>query len=129
MRELMIARAKGLKAALDLADLPGKVEVVNPDEVLAYLGQYPELVTILPDLCARTRGEFGVGAQLLLELKHDFESFDPHLVLCVRVADSEQSLMPRLDTIDAEFDERLTEARGWLGVTTDHRPPQTNHAI
>lgn len=115
----MIAKANQPAAPLDLTQLPGNIQVVNPDEVTAYLNQYSELLPILPDLCTRTRAEFGDGAELLLELKYDFEIYDPHLVLCVRLRDYDDTVMPRIFGIDAIFEDRLTDTEGRLSLTTD----------
>ena len=125
----MIAKAASSPAAVDLSQLPGRIHVLNPDEVLAYLTQCPDLGPILPDVCAATRAEFGEAAELLLELKHDMEIYDPHLVLCVRVERYGAEVRERIDAIDARFNDRLTDARGWLSVTTDHRPPGTKHGV
>ncbi len=126
----MIAKAKSsLTPAPNLEDLPGKVEVVNRDEVLAYLAQHPELVPILPDLCARTRAEFGDEAELLLELKHDFEIYDPHLVLCVRMPQYGESVREKIHAIDMAFDDRLADNEGWLWVTTDYRTTRGKNAV
>jgi hypothetical protein len=117
----MIAKPKNLSAVTDLTQLPGRVNVVNADEVLAYLAQYPELIPILPDLCAKTRAEFGDEAELQLELVHDYEIYDPHLVLCVRLRNYDDTVLPRIFAIDAIFEDRLTDAEGWLSLTTDFR--------
>jgi hypothetical protein len=117
----MIAKPNNSSSVLDLADLPGRVHVVNADEVLAYLAQFPDLIPILPDLCAATRAEFGEEAALLLELVHDMEIYDPHLVLWVRLRHYDDTVVSRIFAVDAAFEERLTDAEGWLWVATDYR--------
>src|SRR5262249_55178102 len=114
----MIAKAK-TPATMDLSQLPGGIRVENADEVLAYLAQFPDLIPILPDLCAATRAEFGEEAALLLELVQDMEIYDPHLVLWVRLRHYDDTVMPRIFAIDAAFEDRLTDAEGWLWVATD----------
>src|SRR5262249_7149368 len=125
----MIAKTTNSPATADLVQLPGGIHVVNPDDVLAYLAQFPDLIPILPDICATTRAEFGDQAELLLQLVHDMEIYDPHLVVCVRVERYSAAVRERIDAIDARFNDRLTDARGWLSVTTDHRPPGTKHGV
>jgi hypothetical protein len=105
----------------NLTSLPGKVWVANPEDVTAYLRKHPDLATVLPDVCLKTRSAFGEFAELRLEVVRDPEIDDPHLSLIVSLPTYDATVGPRLDAVSETFDERLGESDGTLIVTSDFR--------
>ena len=108
---------------------PLRVLQPRPEEVGAYLEPYPELARILPAIASRIRTAFGEEAELSLEAYVDPEIDDHYLTLYVRQPAYQDDLMARLRDISAAFEQELSNAGGWLLVTTDFRAPRSAHAI
>jgi hypothetical protein len=100
-----------------------------PAEVRAYLDQFEELASLVPEVCAALRAEFGDEAELSLELYTDPEFADRYLTLYVRQAAYDRDMLERIDRACTSVEDRLDTASGRLLVTTDFRPPRGNHAV
>ena|SRR5437868_5082403 len=106
-----------------------RLVVSRPEEVTAYLERHPDLVDLIPALCARAEQEFGAPVELALEVYRDPEIDDPHLVLYVRLPSYDDTSVARIDKIWAPFEDSLAASSGYLLVTTDFRSPLDDNGI
>ena len=98
------------------------VRIRNLADIDGYLGEHPELRSLLPRFCEQTRNEFGRDAELTLGLYRDPEIDDRYLTLLVRQSQYEVNIVERLDQLAAQFANELDHCTGNLLVTTDFRP-------
>ncbi|MBI1903022.1 MAG: hypothetical protein HYS13_18135 [Planctomycetia bacterium] len=98
---------------------PSGILMPQPDDVLNYVGTFPELIPVLLDVCADARREFGAEATLSLELYRDPEFPDEYLTLYVRLRDYRPDIVKRLDAISERFAGKIDRSAGYLLVTTD----------
>lgn len=77
----------------------------QPDEVTAYLRQYPYLVPTLLEAAERVPGYFGEGAPLFLKIFTDLGEDDPgpELFATVQIAFPPKEALARLDRFDADW--------------------------
>lgn len=109
--------------------IPKDVIVENRREVRAYLQEFSDLSRVVPAICQRTRAEFGDNAQLILKVCHDPDEPSHHLNLTVRLPDYDSNVMERIYAITDEFDDPLTDTKGFFHVTTDFRVITPDHGI
>ena len=95
----------------------------RPAEVEDYLSDHPELGAVLHEICAAVRAEFGVAAELSLNMYSDPEVQDFYLSLCVRQHKYTSDIMDRIEAVANPFMATLDHLPGHLLITTDfHRP-------
>ena len=111
------------------APLPKDLQVSDVRGIKVYLKKHSDLAALVPSVCQRLRAEFGPKADLFLDLYKDPEEPEPYLLLRVRLVDYDTQTMERIYKVTEEFDRELTDASGWLQVTTDFRIPQGNHVL
>lgn len=113
-----------------LAALAGQgIVIPDPRDVVKYLAPHRRLAAVLPAVCEQARREFGPDAELILKVYRDPEIDDRHLTLYVRVADYQDSIIPRLDRVTEPFEEELCNNSGFLLVSTDYHPPGAAHGV
>jgi hypothetical protein len=95
----------------------------------AYLVEYPDLASILGDVCEKVRAAFGSATELSLELYRDPEIDDRYLTLYLRQESYSSDFIDRIDAVCAEFHSRLETAEGYFLVTTDFRRPGEVHVV
>jgi hypothetical protein len=112
-----------IEAALSWLGSEGIV-IPQPAAVRDYLLRYPDMADLLPLVCKVARERLGKDTQLSLELYRDPEIDDEYLTLYVRQENYDEHILEMLESVSAEYEEKLTESSGWLLVTTDFRPPR-----
>jgi hypothetical protein len=95
------------------------VRIPRPQEVLAYLDRYPDMLDLVEKASAETEQEFGDDAELSLELYRDPEIDDQYLTLYVRQAAYDKHIMDRIEAVRERYRQALSDKSGWLHVTTD----------
>ncbi len=90
--------------------------------VLAYLRQHRGLESLVQALGHEARQRFGPEATLSLEVNRDPEVEDPYLVLLIRPATYDASIMSRIEALRQAYAEQLASSPGWFHLTTDFRP-------
>lgn len=106
-----------------LRQIGGLVEIPRPAEIREYLLRFPDMLSILPCICFHVAIEFGVNAQISLELFKDRESADRYLALYVRQDTYAKNIMKQLEKIWLNFEPEIAERKGWINITTDYRSP------
>ena len=96
------------------------------DEVCEYFYWHPGIVEPVCFACGLARKQLGPNVELSLEVYHDPEIEDEHLVLYVRqesysLADN---IMERINQIEDECADRLVGTSREFLITTDFRVPQ-----
>ena len=100
-------------------ELRRKYQVGLPDEkqVLDYLWDHPELITVLQPLIKSARESLGDQAQILLQIWD--EPIDRHLDLVIRKP-SYATILQDLDPLIEQSIELQRGAPNWIHVTTDY---------
>jgi len=101
-----------------------QVRVEESAEVRKYLVHYPDLVDVLPELCATIRERFGKDAQISLEFYRGPVPDEGYLVIYVRQRHYEETILDVIDEIHAKLKNALDDQEGWLIITTDFQPPR-----
>lgn len=99
------------------------VKIPERNEVYNYLIKYPDMADILPLICNSLRERFPLPAELSLEVYHDPEIEDEHLMIYVRLDKYNDQVMDAIDEVCEKFEAERAESSGWLIVTTDFQPP------
>ncbi len=100
------------------------VRLPNRAEVAEHLKQCPDLITVLEPVIATAQSELP-DAQLSLEVYHDPEIEDEHLVLYARFSEYDwNSVMERVHNAGVRCAEMLNGQKGWLLLTTDFKPAE-----
>jgi hypothetical protein len=120
------------------ADLTSKIEealrclrhmgitLASPTNVRSYLLRHIAMTDLLPLICSIAREEFGMEAELSLEVYHDPEIEDEYLTLYVRMKEYDDDFMQRIEAVSVEFEDMLSERSGWFLLTTDFRPAKAD---
>ena len=105
--------------------------ILNPGSARtrAYLKSHPDLAAILPAACSEARKEFGEEAELTLDVYRDPEIDDHYLRLAVRLPSYDETIMARIEQVLQPFEAELSNASGYLLVTTDFRPTRAKHVV
>ena len=101
------------------------ISLINQDEIHGYLLQFPDLIDVLSEV-VHIACEGLPEAHLSLELYHDPESEDEHLVLYARFREYDNTTMERIRDIRAKYRPLLVGKEGWIILTTDFQPPEEN---
>jgi len=102
-----------------------KVYVPNPKEVQDYLMRFPDMVEVVGEV-ARIALERLPEAWLSLEVYHDPEVEDEHLVLYARFRQYDGTTMERIRSIRKDYRRLLVGKSGWIILTTDFRSPEVS---
>lgn len=97
-----------------------RVRLSEPDQIIDYLLQFPNLLDVIP-LAVRAARKYLPEAQLVLSLYRDPEAKDQYLTLYIRLKNYDESVVERIERAEAEFLDRLADKEGWLQLTTDFR--------
>jgi len=118
--EAQSSNGAGLPAAG--LSLPPEVVVPRPDEVDDFVRAHPELSDRLREMAAALLEEFrGDRSEIELVVYQDPEIDDRQLTFYVRLAEYDDSLLPRLHTVIEQVERRFPSSSDWILVTTDHR--------
>lgn len=112
-----------IKRALEIARAD-QVLIPNPDEVRDYLTRFPDTLEVMQVACAATVEQFDASAEISLEVYHDPEIEDEHLIIYVRREQYEEDIMEAIESASVVFEDALIHASGWLLITTDFQPPR-----
>ena len=111
-------------AAEALGALAGAdVRLLDVDDVRDYLSQHDDVIPAVAEIGARLLEAMPTDVQVSLELYHDPEIDDEHLVFYVRAHEYPDSFMDVVRALDAEFIPLLEGKSEWVLVTTDFQPP------
>ncbi len=100
------------------------IVIKNRSDVYRYLSLSPKLISILSPICETTRELFGLNTELSLELYSDPEIKDQYLTLYVRQSNYDNNLLGKINNISQQYEKELSDADGYLLITTDYRLPQ-----
>lgn len=100
------------------------IEIPKPTEVREYLINNNDMTGLLMNFGRRAYERFAFGSQVSLEVYHDPEIDDEHLVLYIRKDIYNSNIMEEIENISKEFDGDLISKSGWFIMTTDFRPPR-----
>lgn len=112
-----------IEAALSRLGSEGIV-IPQPATVRDYLLRYPDIADLLPSVSKVARDRLGMRTQLSLEVYRDPEIDDEYLTLYVRQDNYDEHILDLIESISAEYEDKLAGRSGWLLVTTDFRPPR-----
>jgi hypothetical protein len=87
-------------------------------EVLSYLLEYPDMITLLPRICSQVVDTLGPNAQYLLQVHDDPDIGYRFLELLVRKKQY-QGVMKTIDEIQSAYNSEFNRSNGWLVITTD----------
>lgn len=108
-----------------------KKGVLVPDVVGVgnYLADHPNIEHLLFSVCDSAIKEFGVEAQLSLELYEDPEIPDNYLMLYIRQEKYQKDIMNRIKAVWSSYKNSPDRKLGRLFVTTDFGPPLSHVPI
>jgi hypothetical protein len=98
-------------------------------EVRDYLLRHPDMVPMVVRVRDLAREGLGPDTELTLEVYHDPEIYDPHLVMYARQDVYDDEIMERIEEISELYAEELGAIPGWLHLTSDFQSPQVRHAV
>lgn len=108
--------------------IANQVRLKESDQIIEYLLQFPDLLDVIP-LAVRAARKHLPEAQLILSLYRDPEAEDRYLTLCVRLKSYDESVIERIEAVEAEFLDRLADKESWLQLTTDFREPEAEDVL
>jgi hypothetical protein len=91
-----------------------------------YLADHPNIEHLLISVCDSAIKEFGVDAQLSIEVYEDPEIPDNYLMLYVRQEKYQKNIMKRIKAVWSAYKNSPDRELGRLFVSTDFRPPISN---
>jgi len=92
-------------------------------EVYEYLLRFPDMISVV-EQAVRIARDHLKEAQLQLEVYHDPESEDEHLVLYARFSVYDETVMERIRSARRLYRHLLRGKSGWLILTTDFQRPK-----
>jgi len=98
--------------------------IPKPSEARDYLREYDDIIDLLYFVCKITREKFGYGPQLSLEVFRDPESDYRNLTLYVRKVSYEANILDKLEELDYQYGDMLSDKKGYILVTTDFEKPK-----
>ncbi len=101
-----------------------KIIIPQSNKVREYLLRFPDMIHLTPFVCKIVWDRFWSSAQLSVEVYHDPEIEDEHIIIYVRQGNYDADIMDTLQELHSQYEAELTGKSGWLLVTTDFRPPQ-----
>ncbi|GIV21494.1 MAG: hypothetical protein KatS3mg023_3245 [Armatimonadota bacterium] len=93
------------------------------DELRDYLLRFPAMLDVV-DRVVQVAGEHIPEAELWLEVYHDPESEDKHLVIYARFHEYDEATMERIRSTRRAYRPFLAGKSGWLILTTDFGKPE-----
>jgi hypothetical protein len=99
------------------------VRVKQQGEVYEYLLRFPDMIGVVEQAVCIARDHLK-GAQLQLEVYHDPESEDEHLVLYARFHVYDETVMERIRFVRRQYRHLLLGKSGWFILTTDFQQPK-----
>lgn len=101
-----------------------RIVIPQPAAVREYLLRYPDITDLIPLVCNVAGEKLAISTQLSLEVYCDREVADEYLTLYVRQDRHDEHILDVIESIRAEYQEKLAEKSGWFLVTTDFRHPK-----
>ena len=105
------------------------VRIEGRAEVRDYLAQHPGMGPLVLRVCALAREKLSPATELTLEVYHDPEIYDPHLVMYARQDVYDDAFMEQLEEIGDLYAEDLVSAPEWFILTTDFERPGVPHGV
>jgi hypothetical protein len=100
------------------------VQVGQQSEVYEYLLQFPDMIEVVEQAVFIARNHLGKEAQLQLEVYHDPENEDEHLVLYARFLAYDETVMEKIRAARRRYRHLLHGKSGWFILTTDFQQPK-----
>jgi hypothetical protein len=97
------------------------ISLAKQEEIREYLVRFPDLIDVMLQV-ARTAHSYLPEAHLSLEIYHDPEVEDEHLVIYARQEQYDKTTMMRIRDVRSKYRPLLLGRKGWLILTTDFRP-------
>jgi hypothetical protein len=99
------------------------VQVGQQGDVYEYLLRFPDMIEVVEQAVSVARNHFK-EAQLQLEVYHDPENEDEHLVLYVRLPAYDETVMEKIRAARRQYRHLLHGKPGWFILTTDFQQPK-----
>jgi len=99
------------------------VQVGQQSEVYEYLLRFHDMIEVVEEVVFIAR-EHLQGAQFQLEVYHDPENEDEHLVLYVRFPAYDETVMEKIRAARRRYRHLLHGKSGWFILTTDFQQPK-----
>lgn len=96
----------------------------NNWEVISFLRQHPDMINAVKNIYKSAKDTFGKEHELSLEVYHDPEEEDDHLVLYVRRAAYSDGFMEGIRTFRRQFHASMKPLSGRIHITTDYQSPK-----
>jgi hypothetical protein len=100
------------------------IMVPNSSALQRYLSRYPDIVDMIIPICKQVKGKFKYPSQISLELYRDPEIVDEYITIYVRQRNYDESVMNRIEEIEAKYEKELIDKKGWIIITTDFQQPR-----
>lgn len=100
-----------------------EVRIRKPEEVEDYLARFLDLLGVIGKIVHTAREQLP-SVELSLEVYHDPEVEDEHLVLYARFRRYDKTTMERIRAVRKAYRHLLSNRSGWVILTTDFRPPE-----
>ena len=100
------------------------IMVPNSSALQKYLSRYPDIVDMIIPICKQVKGKFKYSSQISLELYRDPEIVDEYITIYVRQRNYDESVMNRIEEIEAKYEKELIDKKGWIIITTDFQQPR-----
>lgn len=119
----LAGRGRHVEGTLDGLERRG---ILIPDRrsVAAYLGEHNDLLPSIEQTAALASAQLGARSELSLEVVHDREVAEHHLVLVVRQAAYDPDLMASIRAVMDATWLLPPDTTGWFHVSTDFGPPR-----
>jgi hypothetical protein len=98
-------------------------------EVRDYLAQHPQMAPLAVRVCGLAKEMLAPGTELTLEVYHDPEIYDPHLVMYARQDVYDDDIMERIEEVRELYDDDFAAIPGRLHLTSDFQSPGGRRAV
>jgi len=99
------------------------IRVPDVAEVTNYLVTHSDMTELVEKMCFSVSSKFCKDSELTLEVYHDPEFEDDHLVLYIRKENYEDDIINKINDIEFTFLKLLAKVSGRLSITTDFQSP------
>ena len=98
--------------------------IPNGCDVFEYLRDFPDMISVVYDICYDFECRLKDKAELTLEVYYGVEPGYRYLTLYIRQHDYREDIMGFIESVISNYDDRLADVKGWLVVTTDFQKPK-----
>ena len=93
-------------------------------ELSEYISKYPQVGRAVIEVIPPLARAFSADSQVSLEFFRSQSEADSYPVFFIRQSNYQPDIMARIGDFLGRHEEHFSFSSGWLGVTTDFRPPR-----